>query len=430
MVDTFYTPPPLCAKIVDAVVSRPTVVADFAAGSGELLKAAFQKWPSACYVATDISSAAVRILRKNGKWSVGRCDFLKNSSRKKCHPLRDLEGRVSLVLLNPPFSYRGGSYCCVNLAGITIRCSKAMAFLLNAVSFLAPGGQIVAVMPSGSLRSQRDEQAWSVIQTLFKVENLATNGHRTFAGCVTRTCIVRLRPQLQAPTRMTSDNRSKVPGPPVKIYRGKIQMHAVPKRKPARYIELVHSTSLKNHAVEIEGYRVNKSCSQPIKGPMILMPRVGKPDVSKVVLYGKAHPVVLSDCVFALKAALGTLEEIYSRLTQNWESIEHLYRGTGARYVTAFDLATVLRSNGFEVQAGGGKRPFQLEQAVARREQNSFTVTELIMLNGESRRLSGLNRRNSQSRAKYPDGRQNPSISSAALAVSRHHADNPLAAFA
>ena len=109
MIDAFYTPSHLAELMVSHVqYHEPKVIADFAAGDGELLLTAHRRWPHASIIATDLDKRSIRIIRhRNPVWSVGCCDFLNERSRIRCSPLRDMIGTVSLVLLNPPFSYRG-----------------------------------------------------------------------------------------------------------------------------------------------------------------------------------------------------------------------------------------------------------------------------------------------------------------------------------
>ena len=112
--DQIYTPPYLAALMAKASRARPSqseefIVADFAAGSGELLLAAASVWPTATMVATDIDSRAVCNVRKiSNSWRTGVCDFLNPRSRRSSPVLRSLKRRTNLVLLNPPFSCRGG----------------------------------------------------------------------------------------------------------------------------------------------------------------------------------------------------------------------------------------------------------------------------------------------------------------------------------
>ena len=75
--DIHYTPSALATSLVQATSEvRPKLVADLAAGNGNLLLAAEQVWPNARFVATDIDPRAVRRLgRLRPSWTVGRCDL-------------------------------------------------------------------------------------------------------------------------------------------------------------------------------------------------------------------------------------------------------------------------------------------------------------------------------------------------------------------
>ena len=112
--DRIYTPPYLAAFMAKASSVRPSqseelVVADFAAGSGELLLAAASVWPNGTMAATDIDPLEIRNLRKiYASWRTGVCDFLNPRSRQSSPVLQSLNGCTNLVLLNPPFSCRGG----------------------------------------------------------------------------------------------------------------------------------------------------------------------------------------------------------------------------------------------------------------------------------------------------------------------------------
>jgi hypothetical protein len=368
LTDNFYTPISVCQKMIDASCSKKrAIVADFAAGSGELLKAAVRVWPAAQIFATDIRASAIRMLKKNAGWSVGQCDFLNETSRGRCLALKEIKSKVSLILLNPPFSYRGGTYWTVSISGCEIRCSKAMAFLLRSIEYLAPGGEIIAIVPTGAIHSERDRKAWDLIRTIFSVDVIASNGDRAFSGCVTTTCIVRLQtrndqylppPALHEPASQAS----------ITLFRGKIQMHTVPKRRPQKSIRLVHTTSLRGFQLHHSAHRVAwKERRRAISGPVILFPRVGMPDRSKLVFYKHKGSIVLSDCIFALKADLAALMRLYEKLLENWARLERLYRGTGAKYLTGSDVANVLGCLGFSLRPADGKN-HQLLRALKSRQ--------------------------------------------------------------
>ena len=109
--DIHYTPSALATSLVQATSEvRPKLVADLAAGNGNLLLAAEQVWPNARFVATDIDPRAVRRLgRLRPSWTVGRCDLRSVPSRRSCLALKNMRKSACLLLLNPPFSCRGGT---------------------------------------------------------------------------------------------------------------------------------------------------------------------------------------------------------------------------------------------------------------------------------------------------------------------------------
>ena len=128
MVDSFYTPRVLAEQLVAFSCKRNVrSVADFCVGDGELLRAAEKKWPDANYVATDMSpKALVKVRSKHPDWVVGQCNFLKEQSRRQCKALARFEGKIDYVLLNPPFSCRGGTRHNVSLDGVEYKCTTAI----------------------------------------------------------------------------------------------------------------------------------------------------------------------------------------------------------------------------------------------------------------------------------------------------------------
>src|SRR2546430_1365319 len=135
MIDRYYTPMAIAKDVVSlGASSRTSVVADFAAGEGRLLRAAQDEWQTGHIAATDADPNAVKHLRRNyPSWSVGRCDFLSAVSRRQSRVLREIKGEVTAALLNPPFSYRGGTRWDVRLHGRLHACSPAAAFLTVAI---------------------------------------------------------------------------------------------------------------------------------------------------------------------------------------------------------------------------------------------------------------------------------------------------------
>src|SRR5579872_1794059 len=108
MRDQYFTPGPVAEAIVARLRSQSeSIVADFAAGDGELLRAAQKRWPQARIVAADIDAACVRRLRRlHPKWTIHNHDFLHCDPRHGAARLFHALGEISLILLNPPFSQR------------------------------------------------------------------------------------------------------------------------------------------------------------------------------------------------------------------------------------------------------------------------------------------------------------------------------------
>ena len=159
--DEFFTPEDVAATAVDAItLRRVETVADFAAGKGSLLQAASLKRPNAKFVATDLSRSMVSFLKRRFPgWQVGQCDFLRPGSREQCKAVRRLRGEADLVLLNPPFSYRRAAVAVTSRRSMPFRCSPAAAFVVTSIEYLRPGGQLLCIVPTSTLRSELDAAA-------------------------------------------------------------------------------------------------------------------------------------------------------------------------------------------------------------------------------------------------------------------------------
>src|SRR4051812_11851320 len=105
--DRHYTPGAVAERLVSAARCRLVrTVADFAAGTGDLLRAGSRRWPAAKFIGIDTDPRALAELRRaNATWKSTRANFLNPrliSARLKRMRVRT----VDLVLLNPPFSAR------------------------------------------------------------------------------------------------------------------------------------------------------------------------------------------------------------------------------------------------------------------------------------------------------------------------------------
>jgi hypothetical protein len=351
--DDHYTPAELAKLAVSlAGLRKPHIVADLSAGEGSLLVQAAQRWPSARIVATDISRHTVAELarRRRQKWEVGRCDFLAPRSRNACQVLRAVNGKVSLLLLNPPFSCRGGSYRIVATPEGPIRTSIAMAFLLLGLGYLSARGQVVAILPAGSLFNQKDRAAWNYVKQRFAVRKLARLKNNSFPKCAASSVLVMLTPTNRSPQR-SSGHRRAHPTPPriraqarTEIVRGTCPVHLIPDN--ASGPTLVHYTDLQKASVVLNGHR-GFGLHRCVRGPAVLIPRVGQITREKVSILVSARSVMISDCVIALKTqSLRSARRIRRLLIENFQVLVHGYVGTGAPHITLDRLRAVLNRLG------------------------------------------------------------------------------------
>ena len=352
LIDEIFTPSHLANDLVELATASGRglgVVADFAAGEGALLRAALQRQPSLEVVALDISPTTVRKLQTtNPSWQVGSCDFLNPRSRASSLVLRRNRGRVSTALLNPPFSCRGGHREQVSLGGKCLTCSVAMAFILTAVDYLAPNGQIVAVAPRGVEKSERDEAAWALLRSMGTVEIVGYPDRGAFPGTALRSLLLRFTKGPSTVREQPSRSPVATHGkrPLVSLVRGTVQMHRA--RSTSAGMPLVHTTDLSNGRLRTERRKTSvpgRSC----RGPVVLVPRVGRPMLSKVVRLALRSDVTLSDCVIALECASEDDSfKVRRVIEERWDEFQDSYGGSCAPYITLKALQDVLDRFGFQ----------------------------------------------------------------------------------
>jgi hypothetical protein len=350
--DFYCTPDRLAWRMIGAIGDncRPARVADFAAGDGKLLKIAEENWPDSSYVAVDISKPAVDKLRRWWPhWHIGRCDFLVDRSRRRTAALRSLEGEVDVVLLNPPFSCRGKKYFEVDAGERVFRCGRAMAFVLTSFRYLATDGILVAVLPNGCLVSDKDAPAWEWLRRSYTYRVIEKNGRWTFAQCAAETTIVVIKRRRSrargGPKEISSNGYSGR----VTLALGRIQMHSLNGSASHDGLPLIHTTDLRNLRLSHAARRV-QGHSPVQRGPAVLIPRVGQPDVMKISVIPSKARFVLSDCVFAVGCTSAIqASDLKRALIAQWDLLRRKYGGTGAPYITSHALAAFLGQLGYEV---------------------------------------------------------------------------------
>lgn len=356
--DAFYTPAAIAQEMVASVRKRDVqLVADFAAGDGSLLRAARARWRNASLLGVDIDPTAVTALEIDGIANAIRCDFLNVVETSSLVGLTALEGKVDVVLLNPPFSNRGGSYRLVKYADTTVRCSRAMSFVLTSTRYLAAGATVMALLPASALTSERDAQARALIGQLGDFQVARRFSKYIFRGCVAETALVAIRSfrkrrhaLTQGPRAVESDVHAAWR---LRLQRGTVQMHTVRvceswmglNSAPTGLLRLLHTSDIRNQAVTRPSRWIAPQ-ARVVAGPAVIVPRVGQPSLGKIAVYCGGETVALSDCLYAIECSSARQAEIvFEGLVRKWDALRAAYHGTGAPYLTVAGLVEFLAAN-------------------------------------------------------------------------------------
>jgi hypothetical protein len=212
-------------------------------------------------------------------------------------------------------------------------------------------------LPTGCLQTEKDEEAWNFIRNLYHVEIISRNKSNTFAGCKPRTVIAQIRSKQQGEDfallipQIVPALESVLIQEKITISRGSVSMHTLTTNCVSNTMPFVHSTELKGTYIDITKRAI--APRRAVQGPVVLMPRVGRPDISKISLYMGDSSIVLSDCIIAFKCSSElTANNLINFLHQYWKYIESAYGGTGAKYITVKKLCVLLSSFGFLVENG------------------------------------------------------------------------------
>jgi hypothetical protein len=352
--DQYFTPPALAIKLIQAfTIPKPECVGDFAAGDGELLRAAEKRWPGIACIAVDIDEVVVSKLQSNHPtWQTRRCDFTDAAARKKLlFNRKKLLRKIPSIALNPPFSIQEGKVRVrsVTIANTAVRCSPALAFVVDALTYLGEGGQLVAIIPQGVINSALDAEARRLLQEHYGFEVVELIPPIGFKDCSPRTAIVRLTAGISLAA--IEEPVELVEGDIIShLLRGSISNTRVENSDHPLSLPFIHTTDLFNGKLCGPKKRLFLSDVVYAAGPAVLIPRVGKPDVNKIVLLPTGMKAVLSDCVMAVEClTLRDAHELHRRLITQWSVLEQTYGGTCARYISVDTLAKFLQKSGCQL---------------------------------------------------------------------------------
>lgn len=351
--DRFYTPTSIANLLAGAVESLPGSVADFAAGEGALLDAAFSRWPNARLFASDINSTAVAGLATRYPCIEVQCaDFL--SAFPFSGTLFDL------VLLNPPFSCRGNERLAGRVGNMDVQCSRAMAFVCRALDYLSERGELLCILPASCLSSEKDAAARAAISAAYGVDVIDARVNAPFDKCSVLVSLIRIGRQVSSNRQwrlrdaQQAERRAHIRGNII-LGRGSTPVHKTRLEAVTTGSIFVHTTDLRGGHLSVS--RVWSARGADLLGESaILFPRVGRPSKSKVVI---AHneTLVLSDCLFFVKAKNeAALETLHRLIISEWDALADMYGGSCAPYISLSQARKFLESLGYSVEIDNLKR--------------------------------------------------------------------------
>jgi hypothetical protein len=280
-----------------------------------------------------------RLRRRFDFWLISRCDFLKDRSVEATRHLPVLWGSADVILMNPPFSMRGGQRWESRVGQHAVTSGVAMAFLFRALPFLSSDGQLVSVLPESCLHSERDAVALQRLRRWFHIDEVCRLARGRFERCAARSVVLRLSRKDTATEECVRGVDQELPS--WNVVRGSAQMHSLRVATGRTGFALIHTDNLRDGTVVGPFKRVWSTRS--IKGPAVLLPRVGRTTLSKVAVLETKRPIVLSDCVMAIECkGLAEAHRVHKLISQNWLSIMQCYGGTGAPYTTVRKMRQAL----------------------------------------------------------------------------------------
>lgn len=336
--DAHYSPPWVARALVDLVPRIPgATVFDPAAGEGALLEAFVEEMPDAAVIAADIDRATVRALRiSHPTWMLGAADAVNERSRAASAPWKAASSRgVDVVLLNPPFSFRGYGGEVVDFAGSQYRATPAVAFVATALEQLRPRVGLYAVLPRGAMDGERDRKLWSSIAATYDVRVHAELPRGSFPSVTATTVLVSISPATAGPRLVAvraqvdsdvSDRSCRC----VEVVRGRVPT-SLAKSAGAGLTPWLHTSDVRDFQATVRWVDLPRDVATP--GPMLVLPRVGRFDARKVAVVRRSR-VALSDCLYGLRVPQGRLDDLFRVLIANADRLGERYFGTGAPHLT------------------------------------------------------------------------------------------------
>lgn len=344
--DQYYTPEDVAKdalKRIDLDVS-PRACADTTCGSGRLLDAALSVFGHvSCFGVDRDRNAIAALRRRRPQWTLATGDLLDQHSYARSIA-RIIPKKTDLLLLNPPFSHRDRKFVDIEYDGKQMKGSIAMAYILRSFSLFEPKHGAVLIVPESLLYSETDATARDALSVRYGLRKVADLNSWTFLGARAHACVVQATASgLVIPP--VPPRRSDADGVEVTLNRGCLPVHEW--LSVARGVPYLHSTDIRA-VIEHGGVgsiqrRASSERARLVTGWVMLLPRVGMPDLASIRAVHLKRRIRLSDCVIAIESENELVAlEVEKRIRAAFSSLEDIYRGTGARYITMARLKSWL----------------------------------------------------------------------------------------
>lgn len=364
MIDQHFTPNWLADLVAESLPAGLQGIAiDPTAGSGALLESLERGGHRRLNpVAIDSDPlVASRLRAAHPNWTVSTANALTPRSRGASHAWRLSKSvGVEVVLLNPPFSYRGGPSVRTALGSFTGRLSPAAQFVAMALTELRPRFGVIAILPNGVVNGQKYQRFWEEVRTHYEVSLVRELDNSSFPGVRARCSLLTITtpafskrvPDREPPPSAQKRVKVKLAGEArgasvdttcrcIEVIRGRVPRHH-PHSVATDAAPYLHTTHVREYQVTSTIDRAPRRLAT--YGPLVLLPRVGYPGGKIAVV--DLPSVVLSDCLIALRPLGGAADKLAHHIREGLANLETMYNGTGAPYITLSQLERFLVSSG------------------------------------------------------------------------------------
>lgn len=358
MVDSYYSPEWLADCIAGWMPSgMKGAILDPSVGQGALLAGVERRFRRRVELyGMDIDQNATSILSKsNPHWNLGRVNFLSERSRRSSSVWNSVRKNVPLaaVVLNPPFSYRGGAGLACRYRGFDGLLSPAAAFVAVVLQELRPIFGVWAVLPNGILAGRRCREFWEEVEKTHIVRIEQVLPSTAFVGARANTSIVSIIPRIaplgsQSGVTPTGETHLLVNQSGVcrcvEVVRGRVPTY---KSWPVRECDtpFLHTPDILSRNQRATRLAPSQLATT---GEFVLLPRVGNPVPLKIGIHRGAYPVVLSDCVYALRPVnQSAVSDFHRIILASSSNFADKYVGTGALHLSIGAVSEALREIGY-----------------------------------------------------------------------------------